>query len=276
MCGKILALIILGGFACYADIPQSGADIVKGNAAKEFGYSEAQLKQISKALKGKELSFANGRIQSVDKDEDDGNVTMLVDFDAPNGGLFSPTFTLHAKVTGSKAKIAENLDEGTKLSELKGTVKYDPDFFMFFELQDASFTVAPGTNASRTDYSGMTGADIVKGNAAKESGYSEAQLKQMSKALKGKELSFENGKIQSVDKDEDDGSVTMLVAFDAPRGGLFSPTFMLHAKVMGAQAKEAENLDEGTKLSELRGTVKYDPDFFMFFELVDAKIKLSK
>ena len=136
MCGKILAVMILSGFACYADIPQTGADIVKGNAAKEYGYSEAQLKQISKALRGRELTFADGKVRSVDKDDDDGSVRMLVAFDAPKGGLFSPTFVLRAKVTGPQAKVAENLDEGAKLTEVKGTVKYDPDFFMFFELVD--------------------------------------------------------------------------------------------------------------------------------------------
>ena len=136
MYGKILAVMIFSGLASYADIPQNGADIVKGNAAKESGYSEAQLKQISKALRGRELTFVNGTVQSVDKDDDDGSVTMLVAFDASKGGLFSPTFVLHAKVTGPQAKVAENLDEGAKLTEVKGTVKYDPDFFMFFELVD--------------------------------------------------------------------------------------------------------------------------------------------
>ncbi len=136
MYGKTLAVVILSGFACYADIPQNGSDIVKGNAAKEYGYSEAQLKEISKALRNSVLTFANGTVRSVDKDDDDGSVAMVVAFDAPKGGLFSPTFVLRAKVTGSQAKVAENLDEGAKLTEVKGTVTYDPDLFAFFELAD--------------------------------------------------------------------------------------------------------------------------------------------
>ena len=126
------------------------------------------------------------------------------------------------------------------------------------------------------DLSMMTGADIVAGNAKKESGYSQAQLQSIAKALKGRELTFENGKIGSVRKDEDDGSVTAMISFEGPDSGLFHPDFTVHAKFTNpAMAKFVEKLDEGTKVRQLKGRVHYDADFFMFFELTDATLKVK-
>ena len=126
------------------------------------------------------------------------------------------------------------------------------------------------------DVSAMTGADIVAGNAKKESGYSQAQLQSLSKALKGRELTFENGKIGSVRKDEDNGRVVATISFDAPESGLFHPDFTVHATFSDpAMAELVEKLDEGTKVKSLKGRVHYDADFFMFFELRDARLEIK-
>ena len=120
----------------------TGADLVAGNAKKESGYSQAQLQALSKALKGRELTFENGKIVSVSKDEDDGRVTATISFEAPSSGLFHPGFTVHATFSDpAAAKFVEKLDEGTKVNVLKGRVHYDADFFMFFELRDARLEV---------------------------------------------------------------------------------------------------------------------------------------
>ena len=126
------------------------------------------------------------------------------------------------------------------------------------------------------DVSMITGADLVAGNAKKESGYSQAQLQSLSKALKGRELTFENGKIGSVSKDEDDGSVTAMISFEAPDSGLFHPDFTVHAKFTDpSMARFVEKLDEGTKVRQLKGRVHYNSTFFMFFELTNAKLKVK-
>ena len=122
----------------------------------------------------------------------------------------------------------------------------------------------------------MTGADLVAGNAKKESGYSSAQLQSLSKALRGRELTFENGKIDSVSRDEDDGSVTAMVSFEAPGAGMFHPDFTVQATFTDpAMARFVERLDAGTKVRQLKGRVHYDADFFTFFELKDAQLKVK-
>ena len=256
----------------------TGADLVAGNAKKESGYSLAQLQSLAKSLKGRELTFENGKINSVSKDDDDGSVTAMISFSAPESGLFHPDFTVHAKFTDpAMAKLVETLDEGTKVKELKGRVHYDPDFFIFFELKNASIVAdKPKSGGAAIDPEKMTGADLVAGNAKKESGYSLAQLQSLAKSLKGRELTFENGKINSVSKDDDDGSVTAMISFSAPESGLFHPDFTVHAKFTDpAMAKLVETLDEGTKVKELKGRVHYDPDFFIFFELKNAQLKVK-
>lgn len=85
----------------------TGDDLVRGNAKKEEGYTQAQLQNISKALKGKELTFHNGKVTLVRKDEDDGSVSVTVEFEAPAGGLFRPTFDVDARVPASGAKAVE-------------------------------------------------------------------------------------------------------------------------------------------------------------------------
>ena len=253
----------------------TGADLVAGNAKKESGYSQAQLQALSKALKGRELTFENGKIDTVSKDEDDGSVTAMISFAAPESGLFHPDFTVHAKFSDpAMAKFVEKLDEGTKVKLLKGRVHYDADFFMFFELKSATIVAdEPKSDGAAIDSEKMTGADLVAGNAKKESGYSRAQLQALAKALKGRELTFENGKIDDVSKDEDDGSVTAMISFAAPESGPFHPDFTVHATFSDpAMAKFVEKLDEGTKVKSLKGRVHYDADFFMLFELKDAQL----
>jgi hypothetical protein len=145
----LLSTSLVGAFVvwsgvCLAEIPQTGADLIKGHAAKKTGYSEAQLMNIAKALKGRELTFEGGKVLSVSKDEDDGSVTMTVVFDSPGDGFKLP-FAVQAKVSRRQARQAEGLDEGTKVGRLTGTVKYDPDLFLGFEIVNATFAM-PGSS----------------------------------------------------------------------------------------------------------------------------------
>ncbi|MBQ7189914.1 MAG: hypothetical protein IJR99_10925 [Kiritimatiellae bacterium] len=126
------------------------------------------------------------------------------------------------------------------------------------------------------DVSSITGADLVAENAKKKSGYSEAQLQSLSRTLKGRILTFENGEIDSVSKDEDDGSVTAVISFSTPDAGLFHPDFTVLATFSDPMmAKFVETLDEGTKVKILKGRVHYDADFFMFFELRNARLEVK-
>ena len=118
----------------------TGMDLVRGNAQKDSGYTDAQLQNLAKKLQGRELTFTNGEIQEVTKDDDTGKTVMIVDFDAPDGGMFDVSFTVHATVNSAQSEEAQDLDAGSKIKSLKGTVYYDSDFFAFFELRNASFT----------------------------------------------------------------------------------------------------------------------------------------
>ena len=118
-----------------------GADIVKGHEAKEDGYTEAQLKKIAKKLKGKRVTFVNGLVSNVNVDDDDDTVSLTVCFgkDKSFGPLGS--FGVEAKVARSMAKVAADLDQGTKIRRLSGKVTYDSDFFVIFTIDDATFEV---------------------------------------------------------------------------------------------------------------------------------------
>lgn len=136
---EIVALSAVGLLlSCIAGVPLTGEDLIRENAAKEEGYSTAQLQDISKTLRGKRLTFTNGKAGMISKNEDNGTVSMMVSFDAPSGGMFAPSFTLNAKISGAQARQAEELDEGARIKSLTGTVTYNPSFFAFFELNDVT------------------------------------------------------------------------------------------------------------------------------------------
>ncbi len=141
----MIAMAISCGMAiCQArDVSKvTGADLVAGNAKREYGYSKAQLQTLSKILKGRELTFENGKIDSMSKDEDDGSVTAMISFASLGSGLFHPDFTVHATFSDpAMAGFVEKLDEGTEVRQLRGRVHYDADFFMFFELKNAQLIV---------------------------------------------------------------------------------------------------------------------------------------
>ena len=70
--------------------------------------------------------------------------------------------------------------------------------------------------------------------------------------------------------------VTAMISFEAPGSGLFHPGFSVRAKFSDpAMAKFVEKLDEGAKVKSLKGRVHYDADFFMFFELKGAQLKVK-
>ena len=126
------------------------------------------------------------------------------------------------------------------------------------------------------DLSKISGADLVVGNAKKESGYSNAQLQALAKALNGRELTFENGKITSVSRSPIDGGVKAMFSFQAPGAGRFSRSLTVNATFSDAEmAKLVEKLDEGTKVKTLKGRVHYDGGFFVFFELKDATVEVE-
>ena len=256
----------------------TGAYIVAENARKKSGYSSAQLQEIAKALNGRELTFENGKITSVSRSPIGGGVTAMISFAAPESGLFHPDFIVHAKFSDpSMARFVEKLDKGTKVKSLKGRVHYEGGFFVFFELKDATVEVdKPKSGGAAIDPEKITGADIVAGNAKKKSGYSSAQLQALAKALNGRELTFENGKITSVSRSPIDGGVTAMISFAAPNSGLFHPDFTVRATFSDpAMAKFVEKLDEGTKVKTLKGRVHYDGGFFVFFELKNAQLKVK-
>lgn len=118
-----------------------GVDIVKGYEAKENGYTEAQLKKIAKKFNGKRVTFVNGLVSNVNVDDDDDTVSLTVCFgkDKSFGPLGS--FGVEAKVARSMAKVAADLDQGTKIRRLSGKVTYDSDFFVIFTIDDATFEV---------------------------------------------------------------------------------------------------------------------------------------
>ena len=132
----LIALAMSCGMAiCLAkDVSMvTGADLVAGHAKKEYGYSEAQLRALSKALKGRELTFENGEILTVSKDDDDGSVTAMISF---AGFIVNATFSDPATV-----KFVETLDAGTKVRQLKGRVHYDAYLSAVFELKNAQLKV---------------------------------------------------------------------------------------------------------------------------------------
>lgn len=272
-----VAFVFLGLARDYEKM--TGDDIVRGNAQKENGYTEAQLQNISEALKGKTLTFHNGKVSHVFKYEDNdsmlqgelrGSVFLRVVFAVPDDGRYHPTLEVDVRVPSSRAKDVQDLDEGAEVKEVMGVVHYDADFFTRFELRNAVLTSAK--TSVHVDYSMMSGDDIVSGNAQKETGYSTAQLQNISKALKGKELTFHNGEVSKVSKDGKDGSVVVRVEFDAPDGRRFAPSFDLEARVPAIKAKNVEDLDEGARIKELKGTVIYNEGCFRGFELTNASL----
>jgi hypothetical protein len=148
---------------------------------------------------------------------------------------------------------------------------------LFFELTDAQIEPADmPSNKPLFDPATVTGEDIVKGNAAKESGYSDAQLEKLQEQLQGKMLTFENGKVMSVSKSDD--YVTVNVTFADPTAkGLFASTFTVSAKVTDSAAmKIAEQFDEGLKIKTVKGKVAKKGFMMLFFELTDAQIEPAK
>lgn len=127
------------------------------------------------------------------------------------------------------------------------------------------------------DFATATGLDIVNENAAKEQGYSSAQLETLQERLAGRTLTFENGKVFSVSKGFD-GKLSVKISFEAEKSkGFFASTFSVDAKVSDpATAKWAENLDKGAKIKRLTGKVDRKGAVVMFFTLVDAEIELDK
>nr|MCR5413625.1 hypothetical protein [Kiritimatiellia bacterium] len=144
--------------------PMTGDEIVKGNAAKKSGYSSAQLEKIAKSLKGKSLTFTGGELSSVSRGFD-GELSATIYVSDPDSKESYPRkFVVRAEISdAANAESIESLDEGAKLKSVTGTVKYEGTF-LFFTLADAKIVPADGVKADTTDYSSMTGIDIVKGN----------------------------------------------------------------------------------------------------------------
>lgn len=85
---------------------------------------------------------------------------------------------------------------------------------LLFAMSVATASMLYVMPASALNYSNATGADIVKENASKESGYSSAQLETLQEKLAGKVLTFENGKVFSVSKDFS-GKLSVKITFQA-------------------------------------------------------------
>lgn len=243
----------------------SGSDIVRENAAKEEGFTDAQLQNICKRLGNREIEFVNGKVEEVSRDGESGVVTMLVEFSDPAAGEFASTLSVEVLLTGEMAKQAESLDNGTKIPSIRGYLTYDKDFFCNIQLKNVSFALPKSAKKTNViDLNKVTGADIVHENATKEHGYSESQLRKLCESLKGRSLEFENGKVSNVYKYHD-GTVTMLVSFsDSGRHRMFSHDLSIDAILDGEMAKLAETLDRETKILKLSGNVFYDPDSISF------------
>ena len=243
----------------------SGSDIVRENAAKEEGFTDAQLQNICKRLGNREIEFVNGKVEEVSRDGESGVVTMLVEFSDPAAGEFASTLSVEVLLTGEMAKQAESLDNGTKIPSIRGYLTYDKDFFCNIQLKNVSFALPKSAKKTNViDLNKVTGADIVHENATKEHGYSESQLRKLCESLKGRSLEFENGKVNNVYKCHD-GTVTMLVSFsDSGRHRMFSHDLSIDAILDGEMAKLAETLDRETKILKLSGNVFYDPDSISF------------
>lgn len=106
----------------------SGDDIIKNAWKKENGYTEAQLKKISKQYAGRTLTFSKGKVSNVSSDDDD--ITVTVAF--PKSSFDIVPFSVYAHIkNGEMSRIAEDLDEETKVKSITGEVvypsEYDPD-----------------------------------------------------------------------------------------------------------------------------------------------------
>ena len=250
-----------------------GRKIVEENAAKKEGYSSAQLKEMKSKLAGQMVTFSNGRLSSVTK-LSNGNVTVRVGFSAAGAGLFSSTFYVEATAGDEMTKkVMQALDEGAKIKSLSG--KAVGSEYGSFELAEAKIVPEemPSLEAEY-DPATVTGPDIVKLNAKKQSGLSSAKLKALKKAVAGREFTFTDGRLSSVTK-LSNGNVTVRVGFSAAGAGLFSSTFYVEATARDESMKKLMvSLDEGSKVKSLSG--KAIGSEYGSFELSDARIVPEK
>ena len=233
----------------------TGAEIVQENAVKQSGYTSAQKKELISKLVGRELTFENGEVTSVTIPSFGGKVKVSMKFSAPGGNVLSPSFYIDAVPGDAQMEsIAKALDNGAKIKKVSGMVAKDEYTFTL-----ESVTLEPVKMPSleaEYDPKSITGSEIVKFNASKNGGLTAAKKKLLINSIVGRELTFENGEVTSVNVSSFDKKVKVSVKFSAPGGGILSPTFYLDA--IPVDAEKAKEISSGTKVKSLTGKVAKD------------------
>ena len=252
----------------------TGLEIVKFNASKNGGLTAAKKKLLINSIVGRELTFENGEVTSVNVSSFDKKVKVSVKFSAPGGGILSPTFYLDAVPSDAQTqKIAKALSSGAKIKSVKGKVTKDEYTFTLEDVQIVPESMP--TAGAEYDPSTITGAEIVKMNAAQKSGLSSAKKKELISDMVGRELTFENGEVTSVTIPSFGGKVKVSMKFGAPGGNVLSPSFYIDAVPGNAQMESiAKALDGGAKIKKVSGKVAKDEYTFTLESVTLEPVKM--
>ena len=148
-------------------------------------------------------------------------------------------------------------------------------------------TDVEGTNDRFSGTGIVSGSDLVKENASKPRGYTQAQLIQIYKKLKGRKLTFEEGELASVEKgDYGKEEVVISVCFkDAAQVDPQSPAFIVLVKVSNPLiVKDLKKCSPGIKIKSLSGTVGRVSELFVdmpeesslfYLELTDGNVMFN-
>lgn len=144
------------------------------------------------------------------------------------------------------AQVSSDVEESKLTSFLEGLATEDKG-------EGGRTDGGEGRKLSEMDVSEITGADIIRGNSQKESGFSAVQLAKIQKRLAGRTLSFENAHVVDVSREPFTGRLTVLFNCE----GLAVEAEFVDSKMVDI----CEDLDEGETVKSLSGRVAKGDDF---------------